>query len=77
MLKFPAFSLPALCFVGSMLGACLTCLSQPQFYTELFGAWCFIPIKGWAAALFLLCCHTILVDYGLMQLSDGALHRVE
>ena len=43
---------------GNTLVACLTCLSQPQFCTELFWVWCFIPIKGWAATLFSFCCHT-------------------
>ena len=31
-----ASSRPVLCHEGSMLAACSTCLSQPQFYTELF-----------------------------------------
>ena len=35
--------LPALCPEGSTLSDCLTCLSQPQFYTEPFGVWLFIP----------------------------------
>ena len=54
-----------------MLAACLTYLSQPQFYTGLFrGYGVFIPIKGWAAALFSLCSSAILIDHRLMQLSQ-------
>ena len=39
------FSLTALCPEGSMLATCLACLSQPQFYTELFWGMAFYPYQ--------------------------------
>ena len=70
LLKLPAFSLfRVLCPEGSTLAACLTGLSQSQFYTERFWVWVFIPIKGWAATLFSLCCRAVPVNHRLMSLS--------
>ena len=72
-----AFSpLAALRHKGSIVAACLTCFSQPQFYTELFWDMTFYS-SGWAAALFLLCCRATFVDNRLTWLSDGALRWVD
>ena len=78
ILKLPAFSLPALYPDGSTLAAHLTCLSQPQFCTELF--WGVASYSYWRLGCYTICIlllHQILIDYRLMWLSDGALHSVE
>ena len=52
-------------------------LNCSRFYYSVHCMCAHMLYKGWAASLFSHCCHTILVDHRLMQLSNSALHCVE